>query len=75
MKTELISVNEYIKLFPKEVQLLLEKVRDIIISNAPNTIESISYGMQAYKTNGKPLAYFAAYKKLYWFLCNSKRTY
>lgn len=63
MKTELNSVNEYIKLFPKEVQTILEKIRNIILNSAPESIESISYGMPAYKTNGKPLVYFAGYKK------------
>lgn len=62
MKSELNSVNEYIKLFPKEVQNILEKIRNIIINSAPEAIESISYGMPAYKTNGKPLVYFAGYK-------------
>ena len=62
MKVELKSVNEYIKIFPKEIQILLGKIRNIILSKAPEAIESISYGMPAYKTNGKPLVYFAAYK-------------
>ena len=56
------TVNDYIKSFPKEIQILLEKLRAIILKNAPNAVESISYGMPAYKTFGKPLVYFAAYK-------------
>lgn len=43
--------------------MILNKIRNIIISKAPEAIESISYGMPAYKTNGKPLVYFAGYKK------------
>ena len=62
MKTELKSVEEYIMNFPKEIQLLLGKIRSIILKNAPQAVESISYGMPAYKTNGKPLVYFAGYK-------------
>ena len=34
----------------------------VILTEAPNAIESISYGMPAYKLNGKPLVYFAGYK-------------
>ena len=63
MENNLKSVDEYILTFPKEVQLQLEKIRNIILKNAPQAVESISYGMPAYKTNGKPLVYFAAYKK------------
>jgi len=62
MENNFKTVEEYLLLFPKEVQSLLEKVRNTILKNAPDAIESISYGMPAYKTNGKPLVYFAAYK-------------
>ena len=63
MKTDFKTVDEYISAFPKDIQLLLENVRASIIKKAPEAIESISYGMPAYKTNGKPLVYFAGYKK------------
>ncbi|PJJ07581.1 uncharacterized protein YdhG (YjbR/CyaY superfamily) [Flavobacterium sp. 1] len=63
MKTDYESVDEYISTFPKDIQLLLENVRASIIKKAPEAVESISYGMPAYKTNGKPLVYFAGYKK------------
>lgn len=63
MKINYKSVDEYIKTFPDEVQLILEKVRKTIIEKAPEAVESISYGMPAYKTNGKPLVYFAGYQK------------
>lgn len=57
------TVDDYIKSFPKETQELLKKVRETIVDNAPDAIESISYGMPAYKTNKRPLVYFAAYSK------------
>src|SRR6478609_3787814 len=63
MKTNYKTVEEYISAFPKDIQIILEKVRVTIIKNAPEAVESISYGMPAYKTNGKPLVYFAGYKK------------
>ena len=63
MKVDFQSVNSYITTFPSEVQEILEKIRATIVKNAPKAIESISYGMPAYKTNGKPLVYFAGYKK------------
>lgn len=56
------SVEEYMKAFPDNVQELLSQVRATIQANAPQAIETISYGMPAYKINGKPLVYFAGFK-------------
>ncbi|WP_264564806.1 iron chaperone [Flavobacterium sp. N3904] len=63
MKTDIKTVDEYIATFPKDIQILLKNVRETIRNKAPESIESISYGMPAYKTYGKPLVYFAGYKK------------
>ncbi len=54
------SVDEYIKSFPKESQLLLEKVRQAVRKAAPQAVEVISYSMPAYKFNGM-LVWFAAH--------------
>lgn len=62
MDTSIQHVNDYIKGFPQNVQLLLKQMRSLIMTLAPDVQESISYGMPAYKTNGKPLVYFAGYK-------------
>lgn len=62
MKVDYKSVEDYIKTFPKDIQLLLNTIRAAIIEKAPKAVESIAYGMPAYKTNGKPLVYFAAFK-------------
>jgi uncharacterized protein YdhG (YjbR/CyaY superfamily) len=56
------TVDDYIKDFSEEIQHLLNQIRSTIINVAPNAEESISYGMPAYKLNGKPLVYFAAFK-------------
>ena len=56
------EIDEYISKFPEEVQRQLQKVRAIIKKTAPKAIEQIAYGMPGYKTNGKPLVYFAGYK-------------
>ena len=63
MKTGIKSVEQYIKTFPREIQEILEKLRTTIIETAPESGESIAYGMPAYKTNGKPLVYFGGFKK------------
>ena len=62
MKTDFKTVDEYINTFPEDLQALLEKVRTTITENAPAAVEGIAYGMPAYKMNGKPLVYFAAFK-------------
>ncbi|MBK9717737.1 MAG: DUF1801 domain-containing protein [Saprospiraceae bacterium] len=56
------SVTLYINSFPAEVQDILSEIRTLIKVKVPDVAESISYGIPAYKTNGKPLIYFAAFK-------------
>lgn len=56
------NVEQYINALPDEIQKITQKIRSIIKSEAPNCIESIAYGIPAYKTFGKPLVYFAAFK-------------
>ncbi len=63
MNTDFKTAEEYIKSFPKDIQTLLKQIRETIKSNAPDVAETIAYGMPAYKINGKPLVYFAAFKK------------
>lgn len=55
-------IQNYLLQFPKDVQEKLAKIRSIVQAVAPDAIESISYGMPAYKLNKKPLVYFAGYK-------------
>ncbi|MBN1985278.1 MAG: DUF1801 domain-containing protein [Prolixibacteraceae bacterium] len=62
MKKHTLTVDDYISQFPEDVQKVLFRVRNTILKNAPKADESISYGMPAYKTFGKPLVYFAGYK-------------
>ncbi len=57
------SVEEYIKGFPVEVQALLKAIRKTILEKAPKAVEGMAYGMPAYKLDGKPLVYFAGFKK------------
>jgi uncharacterized protein YdhG (YjbR/CyaY superfamily) len=57
------EVDRYILAFPAEVQEKLMQIRDIIRKNAPDAVENLAYGMPAYKTNNRPLVYFAGYKK------------
>ncbi|MGC9343481.1 MAG: iron chaperone [Bacteroidales bacterium] len=56
------KVDDYIRKFPENARSILHEIRDIIQKAAPGANESMSYGMPAYKLNGKPLVYFAAFK-------------
>jgi len=56
------TIDEYILDSPVDIQPLLNQVRSTIKLAAPDAEESISYGMPAYKTHGKPLVYFAGFK-------------
>ena len=56
------NIDEYIASFPKDIQNNLKQIRATVKKAAPEAEESISYGMPAFKTNGKPLVYFAAFK-------------
>lgn len=55
-------IDQYISTFPEAVRSDLKTLRTLIKEVAPTADESISYGMPAYKTFGKPLVYFAGYK-------------
>lgn len=57
------EIEKYIANFPPETQAILTAIRTTINNAAPDALESIAYGMPAYKTNGKPLVYFAGYKR------------
>lgn len=64
MNNEAKTIDEYIFLQPKEVQVYLQKLRQTIKSAAPNAEETISYKMPAFRYHGM-LVYFAAFKNHY----------
>jgi uncharacterized protein YdhG (YjbR/CyaY superfamily) len=56
------DIDGYISQFPADVKTILQKVRKTISHAAPDTKETISYQMPAFKQHGI-LVYFAAWKK------------
>lgn len=56
------TVDAYLKDLPAEQRAPLEKLRTAIKTSVPSAVESIAYGMPAYKYNGKPLIYYGAAK-------------
>ncbi len=55
------EVENYISKFPKSTQIILKNLRKLILEYHQEIVESMSYGMPAYKFKKKPLMYFAAY--------------
>ena len=55
------TIDGYIATFPKNVQDILEEMRKVIKESAPESEETISYGMPTFKLKGN-LVHFAAYK-------------
>ena len=62
VKNKVSSIDEYIAVFPEDVQSILKRVRNTIKAAAPETGEKISYGIPTFTLNGKYLIYFAGWK-------------
>jgi uncharacterized protein YdhG (YjbR/CyaY superfamily) len=56
------TIDEYIALFPENVQRILRKLRETIRQVAPEVAESISYDMPTFKIRGERLVYFSGWK-------------
>jgi uncharacterized protein YdhG (YjbR/CyaY superfamily) len=56
------GVDRYLAALPADQRAALQGLREQILALAPEAVEGISYGMPAYKVDGKPLVYFAAAK-------------
>lgn len=57
------TIDDYIALYPKEVQIVLEKLRKVIRGVVPEASETISYGIPTFKLMGKNLVHFGGYAK------------
>jgi uncharacterized protein YdhG (YjbR/CyaY superfamily) len=57
------SIDEYFATFPEETQKALNLVRQTMQKAMPGAEEGISYGIAAFKLDGRFLIYFAGYKK------------
>ncbi|GAB3999848.1 DUF1801 domain-containing protein [Spirosoma daeguense] len=62
MNNEIKTVDDYIGSFPEEARERLQTMRHLIKENSTDAIESMAYGMAAYKLNKKPLVYFGGFK-------------
>lgn len=55
------SIDEYIARFPAETREVLEELRTLIRTAAPEATETISYAIPTFDLNGRHLVHFAGY--------------
>jgi uncharacterized protein YdhG (YjbR/CyaY superfamily) len=65
------TIDEYIKTFPRDIQKILELVRQAIKNTAPEAEETINYQIPTFKLNDN-LVHFAAFKNHIGFYPGSK---
>lgn len=51
------SIENYLSSFQGDILERLCRIQTIVREEAPDAVESISYGLLAWKMNGKPLVY------------------
>lgn len=61
-RTIAASVDDYLATLPDGVRPRMVRIRAQIRKAVPGASEGISYAIPAYKLEGKPLLYFAAFK-------------
>lgn len=54
------TIDEYLSTLSEEKRAVLERIRKTIKSAAPKAVECISYGLAAFRLDGKPLVAFGA---------------
>jgi uncharacterized protein YdhG (YjbR/CyaY superfamily) len=60
-KIQARNIDEYIAAFPKDVQVKLSEIRDVIKKAAPKAEEAIKYGIPTYVLHGN-LVHFGGFK-------------
>lgn len=55
------TIDAYIKDYPEEIQVLLQKMREVIHKAAPRASEAIKYGIPTFVFHGN-LVHFGAFK-------------
>jgi uncharacterized protein YdhG (YjbR/CyaY superfamily) len=60
-----MTITQYIAGFPRPVQATLRQVRAAIRKAIPGAEETISYGIPAFRFQGRTIIYFAGWKRHY----------
>lgn len=56
------QVRAYVAGHPPPARRALNAIRDAICTVAPEAVEGVAYGIPAFKLDGRPLVYYAAFK-------------
>lgn len=57
------SIDEYITGFPKDVKVILQKIRNTIKRGVPDAEETIKYGIPTFMLNKSNLVHFGGFQK------------
>lgn len=63
MATQFDTVDEYIAALPPHARSVADSIRQTILTVAPDSVETMSYQMPAFKWQGKYLIHLGAWKK------------
>jgi uncharacterized protein YdhG (YjbR/CyaY superfamily) len=74
MRSKPRTIDEYLAGITGDQRVALEKLRKTIRAAAPGVEECISYGIPAFRLNGRPLVFFGAWANHCSFYPGSSRT-